>query len=150
MSSSIPGSQDAVTASTRATPGGAPSGPVAHVIAMSELETGRSGAGGGRADGARSAPLVDALSNAQHPLRRVKAKLTVCAGSAEISLGELLGAREQHVIRLDRTVDQPVDVMLEGQVVARGTLVAIDDHFAVRITELPESFDAAVAGSTTT
>jgi flagellar motor switch/type III secretory pathway protein FliN len=28
-------------------------------------------------------------------------------------------------------------VLLEGQVIARGTLVAAGDHFGVRITELP-------------
>jgi flagellar motor switch protein FliN/FliY len=30
-----------------------------------------------------------------------------------------------------------VDLLLDGKVVARGQLVAVDGHFAVRITELP-------------
>jgi flagellar motor switch protein FliN/FliY len=41
-------------------------------------------------------------------------------------------------------VDQPVDVLLEGQVVARGVLVAVDDHFGIRITELPLSLDLPI------
>jgi flagellar motor switch protein FliN len=58
-------------------------------------------------------------------------------GESTITVGELLRAKEHQVIRLDRTLSEPVDVMLEGKVVARGELVAIDDQFAVRITELP-------------
>jgi flagellar motor switch protein FliN/FliY len=116
-------------------------GPTAQVIALGELDpAGGDGASGGGA-------LLDALANVRHPLRKVKATLTVNVGTAEVSLGELLAAREQHVIPLDRKVDQPVDVLLEGHVVARGTLVAVDDHFAVRITELSESFDAATGGA---
>jgi flagellar motor switch protein FliN/FliY len=58
-------------------------------------------------------------------------------GTVEMTVGELLGAKEHQVLRLDAAVDQPVDVLLEGQVVARGVLVAVDDRFGVRITELP-------------
>ncbi len=72
-----------------------------------------------------------------NPLHGIRTRLTVVLGSVDISVGELLGAKEQQVLRLDRTLEQPVDVMLEGQVVARGMLVAVGDDFGVRITELP-------------
>lgn len=72
-----------------------------------------------------------------NPLHGIRTRLTVVLGSVDISVGELLGAKEQQVLRLDRTLEQPVDVMLEGQVVARGVLVAVGDDFGVRITELP-------------
>jgi len=93
---------------------------------------------------AANAPLITSLaatspqpSTAANPLHQIKARLTVCVGEVAITVGDLLAAREQQVLRLDREVDAPVDVMLEGQLIARGTLVAIDDHFGVRITELP-------------
>jgi flagellar motor switch protein FliN/FliY len=82
-----------------------------------------------------SIPVLDSLN----PLHQVKAHLQVCVGEAVMTVGELLGAKEHQVVRLDRTVDQPVDLILEGKVIARGQLVAVDDHFAVRITELPVS-----------
>jgi flagellar motor switch protein FliN len=40
------------------------------------------------------------------------------------------------VIELDSEIDAPVDVRLDGKVIARGTLVAIGDNFGVRITEI--------------
>jgi flagellar motor switch protein FliN/FliY len=88
------------------------------------------------ADSATGTPsLLDAV--ADNPLHRIKARLQVCIGEATITVGELMQAREHQVIRLDRTLAEPVELMLEGKVVARGELVAVDDQFAVRITELP-------------
>lgn len=72
-----------------------------------------------------------------HPLHALKVRLHVCVGRAEMSLGELLAARRHEVLALDRGLDEPVELMLEGRVVARGQLVAVDGSFGVRITELP-------------
>ncbi len=122
--------------------------PTAHVIAMSDLDGPRAGEPG-HANGVQrlASPLASALGDLHGALRNVKAKLTVCIGSAELTVGELLGAQEQQVIRLDRGVEQPVDVLLEGHVVARGTLVAVDEHFAVRITEVPAALGAGPVSS---
>jgi flagellar motor switch protein FliN/FliY len=74
-----------------------------------------------------------------NPLHQVKATLTVCVGSVVLTVGELLKARKEQVIRLDSGINDSVDLLIEGKVVARGQLVAIDDHFAVRITQLPQA-----------
>lgn len=70
-------------------------------------------------------------------LHRIKTRLSVSVGEIEVTVGELLAAREHQVMRLDRGIEQPVDLLLDGRVVARGQLVAVDEQFAVRITELP-------------
>lgn len=103
--------------------------PTAQLIELVELSEHRAGDG----------PAVLEEAN---PLHGIKTRVQVCVGEAEISLGELLAAREHHVLKLDRGVNQPVDLMLSGKVIARGQLVAIDDHFAVRITELPTPLTA--------
>ena len=72
-----------------------------------------------------------------NPLHQIKTQLQVCIGDIHLTVGELMSAREHQVLVLDRQLNQPVDVLLEGRVVARGELVAVDDQFAVRITELP-------------
>lgn len=81
-----------------------------------------------------------AAIGSEHPLHGVKVCLQVRLGEVEMTVGELLGARENEVLVLDRSVEDPVDLVLEGKVVARGQLVAIaDGTFAVRISELPVS-----------
>lgn len=77
-----------------------------------------------------------------NPLRHVKTRVTVCVGSVVLSVGELLQARQDQVLRLDSAVQDPVDLLIEGKVVARGQLVAMDDHFAVRITQLSPALKA--------
>jgi flagellar motor switch protein FliN/FliY len=77
------------------------------------------------------------LSLASNPLLGVKTTLRACVGSAVITIGELSSAHVGQVITLDREVDAVIDLLLDGQVVARGQLVAVDDYFGVRLTELP-------------
>lgn len=113
-------------ASNTARTGSAP--PTAQVISLGDLH----GESAQRTP-APAGPLLDSAN----PLHSVRARLQVRVGEAELSVGELLAAKEHQVLVLDRTVDQPVDMLLEGKVVARGQLVAVDGRFAVRITELP-------------
>ena len=87
-----------------------------------------------RASGAADAPRV---LREPHPLHALKVRLEVRVGEASMTVAQLLQARENEVLVLDRTVEQAVDLLLEGRVVARGQLVAVDGAFALRITELP-------------
>jgi flagellar motor switch protein FliN len=86
-----------------------------------------------------AAPQGEALLRTPHPLHGIKVRLQVRVGESAMTVGELMQARQNEVLVLDRSVDAPVDLLLEGQVVARGELVAVDGIFAVRITELPLS-----------
>lgn len=72
-----------------------------------------------------------------NPLHAVRARLQVCVGDIELTVGELLAAKEHQVLVLKRAVDEPLDLLIEGKVVARGQLVAVEGHFGVRIVELP-------------
>lgn len=96
----------------------------AQAIALSELP----------AEGA-AANAAAAVTD-RNPLHDIKAKLRVSVGQLELSVGELLAAKAGQVFPLDRTLNQPVDLLLEGRVVMRGQLVAVDGHFGVRVTEL--------------
>ncbi len=71
------------------------------------------------------------------PLLQISVRLSARVGETELTLGELTAARAGDVLALDTLVSQPIDLVLNDSVVARGVLVAIDDHFAVRLTEVP-------------
>ncbi|WP_232311103.1 FliM/FliN family flagellar motor switch protein [Herbaspirillum autotrophicum] len=100
---------------------------VVQLLALSEL---------GSTDPASTAP---AILDSINPLHQIKTRLTVNVGEIELTVGELLNARENQILKLDRSVEQAVDLLLEGKLVARGLLVAAGDNFAVKITELPIS-----------
>jgi flagellar motor switch protein FliN/FliY len=66
----------------------------------------------------------------------VKVRLNVLVGHVQTTLGEMLELKESMILKVDRPVDSPVDVLVDGNVVARGQLVVVDDNFGVRITEI--------------
>ena len=70
-------------------------------------------------------------------LRAVPARLEVHVGEVQLTVGELLSAQAGQVLRLDREVNDLVDLVLEGYVIARGRLVAVGEHFGIQLTELP-------------
>ncbi|WP_245783671.1 FliM/FliN family flagellar motor switch protein [Paracidovorax konjaci] len=86
---------------------------------------------------AADAPPEAKLLPSFQPLHQLRTTLQVCVGSATLTVGELLNAQAHQVLVLDRSLEQAVDLVLEGQVVARGQLVAVGDRFAVKLTELP-------------
>ena len=71
-------------------------------------------------------------------LDSVPVGLTVVVGVANSTVGELMSLQTSSLLKLDRKADYPVDVMLNGSVVARGQLVVVDDHFGVRITDMAQ------------
>ena len=49
---------------------------------------------------------------------------------------EVLDLGEQSLIELDRMVGDPVNVLLNGKLFARGEVVTVREHFGVKITEV--------------
>jgi flagellar motor switch protein FliN/FliY len=47
------------------------------------------------------------------------------------------------IVPLDESVDTPVSILANGRLLARGELVAVDNHYALRITELGSDFPKA-------
>lgn len=69
-------------------------------------------------------------------IRNVKVRLTVSAGSCQITVKELFELKENALLALDKDMSEPVEILLDSNVVARGTLVAVGDSFGVQISEI--------------
>jgi flagellar motor switch protein FliN/FliY len=67
--------------------------------------------------------------------------VTVCFGSREIALKDLATLGPGSIVELDRGAAAPVDLLVNGQVVARGDLLLLDDHYALRVTEVVSTGD---------
>ena len=66
----------------------------------------------------------------------VPVTVTARLGEAVVPISELLKLGPGAVIELDRDVSQPVELTVRGVTFARGEVVVVDDHFAIRIKEL--------------
>ncbi|NMA91936.1 MAG: flagellar motor switch protein FliN [Firmicutes bacterium] len=63
-------------------------------------------------------------------------EVAVRVGNAERNIGEILKLTPGTVIELDRGINEPADLIINGRVVARGEIVIIDENFGVRITSI--------------
>ena len=57
-------------------------------------------------------------------------------GQVEMPISEILKLGPGSVIEIDRLVDEPIDLLVNDRLVARGEVVTIDEKFALRITEI--------------
>lgn len=49
---------------------------------------------------------------------------------------EIVALRAGSIIELEKQAGEPVDIMVNGKLIARGDVVVIDDNFGVRVTEI--------------
>ena len=57
-------------------------------------------------------------------------------GRAEVTIEELLQLREGSVVSLDKTAGEPIDILANGCLVARGEVIVIEGKFGVRVCEV--------------
>jgi flagellar motor switch protein FliN/FliY len=69
-------------------------------------------------------------------LLHVPLELTAQLGSATMLVRDVLALGEGSIVALDRIASAPVDLRVNDRLVARGEIVAVDDRYGVRITEL--------------
>ena len=69
-------------------------------------------------------------------LENIDVRLTVEVGGAEIELRELLRINEGSVIELERLAGDPLDILANGTIIAKGEVVMIGERFGIRFTEV--------------
>ena len=95
--------------------------------------------GGGGAVGASAAGGVPA-SIAR--LMDVNLSVTIELGRTRYTMERVLNLGEQSLVELDKQVGDPVDILVNGKIFARGEVVTVSENFGVRITELVTDVNA--------
>jgi len=66
----------------------------------------------------------------------VPVSVSLRVGSTEIPIRELVTLVEGSVIALDRDAGEPLDVLVNGTLIAHGEIVVVDDRYGVRLTDV--------------
>jgi flagellar motor switch protein FliN len=69
-------------------------------------------------------------------LMDVKMPIAIELGRTEMAISEILTLGPGSVVELDKLAGEPVDLLVNNKVVARGEVVVVDENFGVRITML--------------
>jgi flagellar motor switch protein FliN/FliY len=66
----------------------------------------------------------------------VPVELAVEIGRTTMTIRETLAIAPGSIVALDRMAGEPVDLLVNGKRIARGEVVAIDEEFGLRVTEV--------------
>ena len=69
-------------------------------------------------------------------LRDVELDLRIELGRTHLDLEEVLKLRKGSVVALDKLAGDPVDVFVNGRLIARGEILVLNDNFCVRVADL--------------
>lgn len=85
--------------------------------------------------------ISDSVSISQRDYSLVKSvpiQLEVELGSINLTLDKLFTLKSGELLLLDKEVDEPVTLILDGKKVANGSLVAVDGYYAIEISNIRE------------
>ena len=100
-----------------------------------ENQTAEPAAAPNAAGGAANAPPKVTAENLR-VLENVEVQMTVEVGNTEIKIRDLLRLNEGAVIELDRLAGDPLDILVNGTMIAKGEIVMVGERFGVRFTEI--------------
>lgn len=123
--------------------------PWAAALAEQDAATAGKAADGKRADQpvapARSAsevfqPLGEGAAGANvrelEMIMDIPVKLTVELGRTRLTIKQLLELAQGSVVELDGLPGEPMDILINGFLIAQGEVVVVEDKFGIRITEI--------------
>ena len=69
-------------------------------------------------------------------LLKVPVSLAIEVGRKRMPISELLETQEGSVIELERSLDEPLDILVNGALIAHGVVVLTNDKFGIQITDI--------------
>jgi flagellar motor switch protein FliN len=83
--------------------------------------------------------MSDTIEKGWGLVSQIPLRLSVEIGSVSRTMQDLLDLKQGTVIELDRLIDEPVDILANGTVIARGEVVNVGERYGVRITEVVDA-----------
>lgn len=74
----------------------------------------------------------------------VPVTLALEVGRTEMTIGKLLTLSQGTVVELDRNAGEPLDVIVNGALIARGEIVVINDKFGIRLVDVVTPNESAL------
>lgn len=82
------------------------------------------------------ASTSDAAAGVLHSLQDVELDVRIELGRAELLIEDVTKLRSGSVVPLDKLAGDPVDILVNGQLIARGEVLVLNDNFCVRVAEI--------------
>lgn len=90
---------------------------------------------------AASTPRADGAGANLALINDIEVRLSMEIGQTQISIETLLSLAPGSVVELERLADEPLDVLVNGTLVAHGEAVVVGDRFGIRLTDVVSRAD---------
>jgi flagellar motor switch protein FliN len=86
-------------------------------------------------------PLIETESKNLNILLDIPLQVTVELGRTKRSVQDILNLSSGSIIELDKLAGEPVDILVNNKLIAKGEVVVIDENFGVRVTDIISQSD---------
>ncbi|MBR9727334.1 flagellar motor switch protein FliN [Shewanella intestini] len=83
-----------------------------------------------------STPLTKEQADKLDSILDIPVTISMEVGRSFISIRNLLQLNQGSVVELDRVAGEPLDVMVNGTLIAHGEVVVVNDKFGIRLTDV--------------
>lgn len=76
-------------------------------------------------------------------LENIEVTLSIEVGRTEMTIRDLLRLNEGSVIELDRLAGEPLDIFVNGAIIAKGEVVMVGERYGIRLTDIVDPEERA-------
>ncbi len=81
-------------------------------------------------------PITQAQKKKLDTILDIPVTISMEVGRSQISIRNLLQLNQGSVVELDRVAGEPLDVLVNGTLIAHGEVVVVNDKFGIRLTDV--------------
>lgn len=82
------------------------------------------------------APITQEVKKKLDTILDIPVTISMEVGRSQISIRNLLQLNQGSVVELDRVAGEPLDVLVNGTLIAHGEVVVVNDKFGIRLTDV--------------
>ncbi len=82
------------------------------------------------------APITQEEKKKLDTILDIPVTISMEVGRSQISIRNLLQLNQGSVVELDRVAGEPLDVLVNGTLIAHGEVVVVNDKFGIRLTDV--------------
>lgn len=101
---------------------------------QAQAQRGAAGEGGGSGASGKPLPPMDLLLDVEMPV-------SVSFGRTQLALKDVIKLSTGSIVELNRTISEPVEVIVNNCVIARGEVVVVEGNYGVRIQQIVSRSD---------
>jgi flagellar motor switch protein FliN/FliY len=81
-------------------------------------------------------PIRATESEKMRVLENIEVEMSIEVGRTEITISDLLRLNEGSVVELDRLAGEPLDILVNGTMIAKGEVVMVGERFGIRFSDI--------------